>query len=456
MHPEAAWQRAILLFQQQRHDLAAQELRGLLAQVPDHAPAHALLAQALLRTDQADEALDSAKRAVGLDPELDFAYGALAVVHWHRNEHEAAAAAIARAIELDPDDVHHRSTLAQVRIAQRRWDDALAAADDGLALDPQDTDCLNLRTLALARLGRGAEAAHSADASLARDPDNPYSHHTRGVMLLHQGDAKGALHHFQETLRRDPNHDGARAGLVEALKARNPLYRLVLRWFLWLERFSGGRQVAIVVGLYLGSRIAGDSLESAGQPTAATVVRFSWLGFVLLTSCAVPIFNLMLLLHPIGRHALERRARNDAGWLGGCVVVLVAVGGMAWFGSVFGELVWAQVGWWFWLVFLLPVSGLGLFHPGPSRIALQTFCVAAVGVWTWWCVRFQSLFDAAIASAKTTGTAESAKELLRTAMAPVLEHRGHFTTLLLVTALSTWFVMLAPKGVPQRRKGAAQ
>jgi hypothetical protein len=166
----------------------------------------------------------------------------------------------------------------------------------------------------------------------------------------------------------------------------------------------------------------------------------------------VPIFNLLLLLHPIGRHALERRARNDAAWLGGCVAVLVAVSGMA----LFHGPVWAQAGWLFWLVFLLPVSGLGLFHPGPGRTALQAFCVVAVGVWTWWCVRFQSLFDAAMASAPTTESREQAQEQLRTAMAPVIEHREHFGTLVLATALSTWFVMLAPKGRPQRRKGAAQ
>ena len=67
--------------------------------------------------------------------------------------------------------------------------------------------------------------------SLAHDPENPYTHQARGFALLQQGDAKGALVHFQEALRRDPQSRGARAGLVEALKAQNPLYRVVLAWF---------------------------------------------------------------------------------------------------------------------------------------------------------------------------------------------------------------------------------
>lgn len=49
-------------------------------------------------------------------------------------------------------------------------------------------------------------------------------------------------------------------------------------------------------------------------------VSYNCLGFVLLTMCAVPIFNL-LMLHPIGRHAIERTARNHAlllGSSGGC------------------------------------------------------------------------------------------------------------------------------------------
>ena len=450
MHPEAQWQRAIQLFQHRRWAMAAQELRALLATEPDHGPAHAMLAQALAQQDDLDGALREARAAVGLQPDLDFAHGALAAVHWQRGELAAAATAIQRAIELDPDDVGHRATLAQIRISERRWSDALAAADDGLALAPEDTDCLNLRSLALTRLGRGAEAADSVEASLAHDPDNPYTHQTRGYALLHRGDAAQALHHFQEALRRDPTLTSARAGLVEALKARNPIYRVVLGWFLWLGRFSGARQMQIMIGLWLGTRILGRSLRAGGHEQLADLVTYSWLGFVLLTACTVPLFNLLLLLHPVGRHALERQARRDALALGATAATAIGVGLHAWLGTS----AWSQNGWLFWLLLLLPVAGIGVFHPGWGRRVLQAFCCLAIAFWGWWSVRLEQLLaNRVMIQAPAGGVWQSAApdpDWLQSLNA----HGELFGHLLLAVALSTWFVLLAPKGLPRRRRGA--
>ena len=454
MPTEALWQRAVLLFQQQRWDHAIHELRGLLAQEPDHAFAHALLAQALAQTDALDEALAEARAAVGLAPDTDFTHYSLAVVHHAREEWEPAATAVAQAIELDPDDADARAMLAQIRMRQRRWADALAAADGGLALDAEHTDCLNLRALALTKLGRGNEATDTVDASLARDPDNPFTHQARGFALLQQGDAKGSLHHFQAALRRDPSLDGARAGLVEALKARNPLYRLMLGWFLWLDRFSGPRQLQITVGLWLAARFGADAIERAGAPDAAQVVRFAWLGFVLLTACTVPLFNLLLLLHPIGRHALERRARYDALLLGTCVAIGLGVGMHAWLTPS----LWSYVGWFFWLVFVMPVAGIGLFHPGWGRRTVQVFCAGCLIFWVWWCFQIESLppADPVPPAATPTPTEGQWRSSGNVANPQQIAHWqrlvGQHNTLVLAVALSTWFVLLAPKGRARRRR----
>lgn len=448
MNPDARWQRATMLFQQGRHDMAATELRGVLTVAPDHAPAHALLALSLVHLDRLDEALAEAKLAIASAPELAFAHSAMAGVLWRRDEVPAAEAAIGRAIQLDPFDANHRSTLANLLLTQRRWQDALAAADAGLQIDPHETDCLNLRAIALTKLGRAAEATDSVDASLAHDPDNPWTHQARGFALLTQGDAKGALHHFQEALRRDPTLESSRQGLVEALKAQNPIYRLVLGWFLWLERFSTGRQQQILIGAWLASLVGSRALRDAGYTTAGTVVSFSWLGFVLLTACTVPIFNLLLLLHPLGRHALGRQQRHDAILLGATVLVAIVVVTCA-FTTAWH---WAGAGWFFWLLLPLPVAGLGIFHPGWARRVLQAFCLAVVGFWSWWAVQAHLLQRAALELVTAGDQARAAAEL-PDRIAVLKLHLERLDPVEWAIALSTWFVMLAPKGRPQRRRG---
>ena len=444
---ESAWQRAMLLFQQQRWDLAERELRRLLAEAPEFAPAYAMLGIILTQTGKLDEALAEARQAVTIDPENDFGFRAIAIVYMERRDLQAAAEAIATAIELAPEEADHCGLLAQIRFRQERWHDALRAADAGLAIEPQDTDCLNLRSLALTKLGRSDEATASVEASLAHDPDNPYTHQALGYSQLHQGNAKQALHHFQEALRRDPTLDGSRQGLVEALKARNPIYRVVLGWFLWLERFEPRRRTQILIAVWLAAQIGRNALRAAGHDSAAMAVSFSWLGFVLLTACAVPIFNLLLLLHPVGRHALDRSSRNHALLLGGCLLIAISM----FVADLSYDTLWLSSSRWFWLIYLLPIAGLGLFRSGWAKQTMRSICLLLPAAWLWWLT--------GMLAAEADGRALEGAALIpanEAAMAAIIARLQTLmdfqSNLVLATALSTWFVVLAPKGHQIRRR----
>ncbi len=67
---------------------------------------------------------------------------------------------------------------------------------------------------------------------------------------MHQGDHKQALEHFREALRLKPDMEWARNGMVEALKARYFLYRLMLRYYLWMSRFTRRGQWGMIIGLW--------------------------------------------------------------------------------------------------------------------------------------------------------------------------------------------------------------
>ena len=71
----------------------------------------------------------------------------------------------------------------------------------------------------------------------ARDPDDAFSHANQGWTLLEQGNRKKAMEHFRESLRLDPTNGWAQAGLVEAIKAGNPVYAVMLKYFLWIQFF---------------------------------------------------------------------------------------------------------------------------------------------------------------------------------------------------------------------------
>src|SRR5262249_17996730 len=191
--------------------------------------------------------------------------------------------------------------------------------EGGLALDPEHVGCTNLRAMALVKLGRNAEAGAALADTLANDPENAFSHANQGWALLHQGQPRQALEHFREALRLEPGLEFARAGILEAIKARNPVYGLMLRYFLWMGRLRRGAHWAVILGLYFVFNCVLGNMADANPAWRPWVMplQVAYIAFVVLTWIAEPLFNLLLRLDRFGRHALTREEIVATNWVGG-------------------------------------------------------------------------------------------------------------------------------------------
>lgn len=378
-------ERGRLLMGQDRLELAAEQFRLVLAGEPDHAEAHALLSLCLVSQERFDEAESEARQAVGLAPDDAFAHYALARVLIARNRLDEAVAAIAESLRAEPGDADYHAVHAEIRFARREWAETLAAAENGLRFDPEHVGCNNLRALALVKLGRAKEAGETIDATLARSPEDAMSHANRGWTLLEQGDRKRALHHFRESLRLEPNNDWARSGIVEALKAGNPVYAVMLRYFLWMQKLSQTAQWAVVFGGYIGNRLLG-SLAASNADLAPWVnpIRYAYLVFALLTWLAQPLFNLLLRLNRDGRLALNEEETRSANLVGACLGMSLGSAAL-WAVSGFSGRFFLPVLLFFALS--LPVSGcFSVPHGWPRKVmavfaSLMAACTF-VAVWT--------------------------------------------------------------------------
>lgn len=310
-------QRGLLLFQQSRHEMAEQELRRALADDPNQPLAHGLLALCLVARKSFQEATSAAQQAIHLAPDLPFAHRALAVVWYERNRLREAEASIREAIALDPYRPEQFGLLAAIKFGQRQWQAALEAAEQGLAVDPEDVECINHRAQALNKLGRTSGAAEALESALAQAPENDDAHANMGWTRLQQGRDREALEHFREALRLNPGSDSARAGIVEALQSRNPVYRLILTYFLWMSRLTGRAQWGVVIGAYVGYRVL-SSVAKNSPDLAVWIQPLLWLyiAFVVLTWIGVPVFNLLLRLNRFGRLALSRDQIVASNWVG--------------------------------------------------------------------------------------------------------------------------------------------
>jgi tetratricopeptide (TPR) repeat protein len=315
--------KGMLWLERNRPERAEPELRQAVASEPDDADCRARLALCLAQLDKYREALAEAENAIGLDPEWDFPYFVRAIALAGLGRARQAEGAAREAIEMDPESSSYRGLLANILAHQKRWKESLEAAEAGLEVDPEDESCASARAMALIQLGRAKEADLAMESALRKNPEDAKAHALMGWSTLHKGRAAEAVDHYAEALKLDPASEVARAGLVESLKARNFLYRAVLRYFILLTRIKARWVFAIMIGSVIVRQMLLRLAESA--PAVAPVVWpvfYLMVGFVLMTWVAVPVFNLLLRFDRVGRHALSRVDIRQSNWLAGCLAAV--------------------------------------------------------------------------------------------------------------------------------------
>ncbi len=307
--------RGRLLLNQQRFDQAIAELRLAVSESPEQTFILSTLAIALLRANRWQEAMETVRTALAKEPDDAYNYWVLTLVWLERSHLKEADQSIKQAIELAPDDADNHGLQARILFERDRFTEALAAADAGMALNASNDLSLTYRARALMALGQ-KDAAHAvADTLLSENPEDAWNHCLRGDQLIEQGNYEEARKHYLEALRLDPRFEVARYGLATCLKARSPIYGLLLKGLLFLDKFRGwslwGALILTFVVLRFGNAFV---LKHPEWMVAYEATKSLLWGGVILLSIANPIFDLLLRFDRDGRHALSEDERRATNW----------------------------------------------------------------------------------------------------------------------------------------------
>jgi hypothetical protein len=153
----------------------------------------------------------------------------------------------------------------------------------------------------------------------------------------------------------------------------------MLRYFLWITRFSGKAQWALVIGAYLVYKLLGALARS--RPSLAPFIQpilWAYGLFALLTWLSEPIFNLMLRFNRLGRMALSKEQISGSNAIALCLFPALALSGF-WFAT--GGIEYLLSAGYFGLL-MLPVAGAFKVPEGwPRRVmTAYTAAMAAVGL----------------------------------------------------------------------------
>jgi len=159
-----------------RPQKAVEICRQALAQFPEDAKIHYVLALALTGTQRPGEAIDAYNHAVRLNPDFFEAYNNLGTLLARQNRFEEAINALSHAIRLRPALAPLHANLSNALRDSWKLEDAMAAAKAALDLNPDLAEAYTSLGAALLALGRFDEAIDASRSAIQRKPDLPGAH----------------------------------------------------------------------------------------------------------------------------------------------------------------------------------------------------------------------------------------------------------------------------------------
>jgi tetratricopeptide (TPR) repeat protein len=317
-----------ILIQQKRFAEAERILKDSLAQDANNIHLLSLLAECNLQQDNLDAATKIINQAIGLSPDTPHLFYVKSRISIQQENYDAAEENGKQAVALDPADADYHALLANIKLSRKRYQEALELANKALELDAENLLALNTRSTALLKLNKPNEAFTTIEGALRGQPNNPYTHANYGWSLLEKGDHKKALEHFAEALKHDPTFGYARAGMAQALKASNPVYKLFLKYAFFMGNLTSKYQWGVLIGFSIGVRALRNIARSneALQPyLVPIIIVLSLMAFS--TWVITPISNLFLRFNRYGQLLLEDEEKTSANFvaasLGLCVIGLL-------------------------------------------------------------------------------------------------------------------------------------
>jgi len=366
-----------ILFQQQRYTEAEKILADMLREDADNAHYMALLAEAQLFQNEFNKAYSLINQAIGLAPEYPYLYHIKSRIAIQQDNYKEAELNIQQAIALDPEDADYFAILANIQLGRKQYEEALETANTALEIDSENILALNTRSTALNKLNRQDESFQTIQGALHEDPNNAFTHANYGWGLLERGNHEKALEHFKEALSNDPTMEYAQSGMIEAIKATNPIYRLFLKYYFFMSNLRGKYQWMIIIGFYIGFRALrniaknNEHLQPYLTPLIVIIALMAFSTWIM-----EPISNVFLRFHKYGQWLLDKKEKMSSNFVASSFVVFATSLVVYFFTSIEGILILAIYG----FTMMLPLGTMFASSKNKYVLPIYTIALGVIGL----------------------------------------------------------------------------
>ncbi len=195
-------------------DVAAKLVEQAIKNKGDVPLFHSNLAEMYRLLKRLDDAVESGKRAVALDPRLVAAQGNLGVAYYDRGDYDEAESCQRAALAINPKFAPSLNNMGSIMRARRDRDAAIDWYRRAVQANPEYLESLNNLGATLTEADRTEEGMAVLNQVLAKNPNYAEAHCNRGFAFLGQSKINQAFDCFQTGLRLRNDYPEAYQGIA--------------------------------------------------------------------------------------------------------------------------------------------------------------------------------------------------------------------------------------------------
>jgi tetratricopeptide (TPR) repeat protein len=216
--------KAMLLIEQNRFELAKDELYKALSYEAEDPLIYGLLSICMREQKKFDEALELVNKAIGLDPEDANNYFIKSIIYGEIKKYNLAEELLNQALSLDNSCAEYYFFFSKIKVEKLEFVMSLKYAEQGLEIEPENENGLLYRAKALYFLDRISEAEKCLEQLHSVNPENASAHNFKGFLFSKKKLYDKAFEHHQEALSLAPEYSTALINAFDSIKQKNKFY----------------------------------------------------------------------------------------------------------------------------------------------------------------------------------------------------------------------------------------
>lgn len=291
MFKEYKYDQALACYQRGQIDQAIDLIKEVLADEPNDANSHGLLALCLLSEKRLYAAEYETQLALNINASIPMLYLILARIHILKNKPKKAIDFCNEALSLNPNYADSLLLKADIYSLLNSYNESLQCIQEAAILEPDNIEIALAFGNHYYQVGQYEKSTMYAQEAMQADPQNIECNILYGQLKLKEGDTEEALNLAKFAIIQNPNSAEALKLFCDIKTSQNLFLGLWWRFNSKMSSLSPIKASIVLISMFLVFNLLSQLLSDLGYNILSKTFSYGWLLFVIYSWLGAPMYT---------------------------------------------------------------------------------------------------------------------------------------------------------------------